>query len=77
MHCDCCDQILTEAEQSARFIESGEFVNMCTECRSTLPEDIRWRTRKDLERKEREGEDADSDYNSNPFDPSEYFDDED
>lgn len=76
MHCDCCDQLLSEAEATARFVESGNFVNMCAECRSYLPKDLQWRTRRDLERKEREAEDSDLNYNSNPFNKEDYYDDE-
>lgn len=61
MHCDCCDKLLDEAEASARFVESGNFVNMCTECRSYLPRNLKWKTRSDMERKEREADEAGED----------------
>lgn len=59
MHCDCCDKLLEDAEASARFVESGNYVNMCSECRSWLPKELKWQTRADLERKDLEEEDAD------------------
>jgi hypothetical protein len=60
MHCDCCDKLLTEAEASARFVETGNFVDMCSECRSYLPAGLKWHSRADLERKDAEEEDSDT-----------------
>lgn len=40
MRCDCCDAELNEVDISAKFAD-GRFVNMCKECRSFLPSDIK------------------------------------
>lgn len=41
MRCSCCDVILTPAESVRRFKESGEFVDMCNKCLSTISDDVR------------------------------------
>ena len=40
MRCSCCNVILTPAESVRRFKESGEFVDMCTKCLSTISDDV-------------------------------------
>jgi hypothetical protein len=53
MRCDCCDAELSEAEATAKFEDSGAYVDMCGDCRSYLPSDIKVRTRR-LPQKQRE-----------------------
>ena len=40
MRCSCCNVILTPAESVRRFKGSGEFVDMCNKCLSTISDDI-------------------------------------
>lgn len=59
MRCVCCDRELTDAEATAKFVESGAYTEMCRTCIGFLPKGIKVHTRSDLERKEKEQEDAD------------------
>jgi hypothetical protein len=61
MRCDCCDADLNDSEATAKFAESGNYVNMCTECRSFLPRDIRILLRPDLEYQTKNGKKAKED----------------
>ena len=40
MRCSCCNVILTPAESVRRFKSSGEFVDMCNKCLSTISDDV-------------------------------------
>lgn len=57
MRCDCCDAELNDSESTARFKESGNYVNMCADCRGFLPKNIKVITRPDLERAPKEPHD--------------------
>lgn len=72
MRCECCNNMLSDKDATARFAESGNFVNMCETCRGFLPKNIAVITRSDLERQEREAEDADF----NPDDLESFYGDE-
>lgn len=52
MRCECCDRPLNDSEATAKFVESGTYVNMCKSCRNTLPSDIAIRLRPDLKAEE-------------------------
>jgi uncharacterized metal-binding protein YceD (DUF177 family) len=62
MHCECCDVILNDEEATAKFVESGHYVSMCSQCRKHLPKDLKITTRYDLvqTRKDHEAEDAET-----------------
>lgn len=36
MKCSCCDVILTTQEATRKFKDSGDFVDMCNKCLSTI-----------------------------------------
>lgn len=40
MKCSCCDVILTTAESVRKFKNSGEYVDMCNKCLSTISDDV-------------------------------------
>jgi len=40
MKCVCCDVILTTAESVRKFKNSGEYVDMCNKCLSTISDDV-------------------------------------
>lgn len=40
MHCKACDNVLTPAEDGARFVVSNSRVDLCRRCRSDLPSDL-------------------------------------
>lgn len=62
MRCECCDKLLTDAEDAAKFVESGNRVGMCSGCRSHLPKDVLYHTPVNLDvadrRAEKENEDS-------------------
>lgn len=58
MRCECCDRLLDDVEATARFAESGEFVNMCTKCRGWLPKELKIILRNDLIKREQEDDDS-------------------
>jgi hypothetical protein len=59
MRCVCCDHLLDDMDTTAKFLESGAYVDMCRKCRTFLPRNLNVVTRSDLERKDREEEDSD------------------
>lgn len=63
MRCSCCDRLLNDSESTAKFVNSGNYVDMCKKCTDTLPEDIEISRRRDLDPRET----MDDDY-SDPFD---------
>ena len=40
MRCVCCDRILSKQESVRRFKGSGEFVDMCSPCLSTISDEV-------------------------------------
>lgn len=58
MHCECCDALLDDVDATAKFTESGTYVNMCRACRKFLPRNLEVTLRSDLLRKTREEEDS-------------------
>ncbi len=48
MRCDCCNAQLSDSESTAKFRDSGEYANMCINCRGFLPPEIVITTRPDL-----------------------------
>ena len=65
MRCDCCDAELNDEEATAKFTESGNYVNMCSDCRRHLPKDIRITVRNDLKKQK---DDDSSQQLDDPFD---------
>jgi hypothetical protein len=40
MKCSCCDVILSTRESVRKFKSSGEYVDMCDKCLSTISDDV-------------------------------------
>lgn len=40
MRCQACNVVLTTQEATRRFEESGEFVDLCNKCLSTIDGDV-------------------------------------
>ena len=47
MHCDCCDRLLNDHEATRKSKSTGEYLNMCNKCLSTV--DIDYESRHDLD----------------------------
>lgn len=50
MRCNCCDKELDDSEATAKFVETDgskphRYVEMCSECRSFLPREVRYVSR--------------------------------
>jgi hypothetical protein len=75
VRCDCCDKELDDVESTAKFAESGNYVNMCAGCRKWLPNDLKIITNPNLERNKRRP-DLDDGYDFRDGDGLEWFDDD-
>lgn len=42
MRCYCCNKILSNQEATRKFKTSGEFVDMCNKCLTTVDEDVQY-----------------------------------
>lgn len=40
MRCECCNKLLTTQEATRKFKSSGEFVDMCNQCLSTIDDQV-------------------------------------
>lgn len=48
MHCQCCDKLLTDYEATRRSVTTGEFIDLCNQCYSTISKDVLTLDRGDL-----------------------------
>lgn len=37
MHCQCCDQMLTDIEATRRHRKTKQFLDLCSECATLMP----------------------------------------
>ena len=42
MRCVACNVILTTQESTQKFVGSGDYVDMCNKCLSTIDEDVQY-----------------------------------
>jgi len=49
MHCVCCDKILNDFESTRKSKTTGEYLDMCNRCYTTVAEDIPVVNRDNLE----------------------------
>lgn len=42
MRCQCCNVILTTQEATRKFEESGDYVDMCNKCLSTIDDSVNY-----------------------------------
>lgn len=40
MRCVCCDKLLTDFESSRKSINTGEYLDMCTDCFKHIKDDV-------------------------------------
>lgn len=48
MRCLCCDKILNDFEATRKSIRTGEYIDMCSKCYSTIDRDLLTYERYDL-----------------------------
>jgi hypothetical protein len=67
MRCQCCDKNLNDYESTRKSVSTGEYLDMCNKCYSTISDDLLSEVRYDLydgnEEDEYEEGDYDEEYN--------------
>jgi hypothetical protein len=66
MRCQCCDKNLNDYESTRKSVSSGEYLDMCNKCYSTISDDLLSEVRYDLyDGNEEDNEDGeyDEEYN--------------
>ena len=67
MRCQCCDKNLNDYESTRKSVSTGEYLDMCNKCYSTISDDLLSEVRYDLydgnEEDEHEKGDYDEEYN--------------
>ena len=67
MRCQCCDKNLNDYESTRKSVSTGEYLDMCNKCYSTVSDDLLSEVRYDLydgnEDDEYEEGDYDEEYN--------------
>jgi len=67
MRCQCCDKNLNDYESTRKSVSTGEYLDMCNKCYSTISDDLLSEVRYDLydgnEDDEYEEGDYDEEYN--------------
>lgn len=48
MRCYCCDKLLSDFESTRKSVNTGEYLDMCNKCYSTIKEDLHAEERYDL-----------------------------
>ena len=48
MRCYCCDRALSDFESTRKSVTTGEFLDMCNKCYSTIKDDLLSEERYDL-----------------------------
>jgi hypothetical protein len=67
MRCQCCDKNLNDYESTRKSVSTGEYLDMCNKCYSTISDDLLSEVRYDLydgnEEDEYDEGDYDEEYN--------------
>lgn len=48
MRCYCCDKVLSDFESTRKSVNTGEYLDMCNKCYSTIKEELHAEERYDL-----------------------------
>jgi hypothetical protein len=48
MRCYCCDKILSDFESTRKSVNTGDYLDMCNKCYSTIKDDLNAEERYDL-----------------------------
>lgn len=48
MRCYCCDKLLSDFESTRKSVNTGDYLDMCNKCYSTIKEDLHAEERYDL-----------------------------
>ena len=62
MRCQCCDKNLNDYESTRKSVSTGEYLDMCNKCYSTISDDLLSEVRYDLYDGNEEDEYDEGDY---------------
>jgi hypothetical protein len=64
MRCQCCDKNLNDYESTRKSVSTGEYLDMCNKCYSTISDDLLSEVRYDLY----DGNEEDDEYTEGDYD---------
>jgi hypothetical protein len=67
MRCQCCDKNLNDYESTRKSVSSGEYLDMCNKCYSTISDDLLSEVRYDLYDGNEEDEYTEGDYDEESY----------
>ena len=67
MRCQCCDKNLNDYESTRKSVSSGEYLDMCNKCYSTISDDLLSEVRYDLYDGDEEDEYTEGDYDEESY----------
>jgi hypothetical protein len=67
MRCQCCDKNLNDYESTRKSVSTGEYLDMCNKCYSTISDDLLSEVRYDLYDGNEEDEYTEGDYDEESY----------
>jgi hypothetical protein len=67
MRCQCCDKNLNDFESTRKSVSTGEYLDMCNKCYSTISDDLLSEVRYDLYDGNEEDEYTEGDYDEESY----------
>ena len=67
MRCQCCDKNLNDYESTRKSVSTGEYLDMCNKCYSTISDDLLSEVRYDLYDGNEEDEYEEGDYDEESY----------
>ena len=67
MRCQCCDKNLNDFESTRKSASTGEYLDMCNKCYSTISDDLLSEVRYDLYDGNEEDEYTEGDYDEESY----------
>jgi hypothetical protein len=67
MRCQCCDKNLNDYESTRKSVSTGEYLDMCNKCYSTISDDLLSEVRYDLYDGNEEDEYTEGDYDEENY----------
>lgn len=67
MRCQCCDKNLNDYESTRKSVSTGEYLDMCNKCYSTISDDLLSEVRYDLYDGNEEDDYEEGDYDEESY----------
>jgi hypothetical protein len=67
MRCQCCDKNLNDYESTRKSVSTGEYLDMCNKCYSTISDDLLSEVRYDLYDGNEDDEYTEGDYDEESY----------